>query len=75
VGYGSDTMLFRRVPWVVGLAFAGLVLSACEGDVSTKEGTGAACGPVACQVDEYCCDAACGLCVAEAVSCNDTCAE
>ncbi|MBM4359252.1 MAG: hypothetical protein FJ096_14210 [Deltaproteobacteria bacterium] len=68
-------MQSRRVPWVVGFAFAGLLLAACEGDVSINTGTGAPCGPLACEVNQYCCDAACGLCVAEAESCNDTCAE
>lgn len=52
-----------------------LVLAAC-GDDDAGEGeqlVGAVCGDVTCATDEYCCDAACGLCVEMDVACNMTC--
>lgn len=64
-----------RCGLVIGLAFVGLMLAACEGEVDAGEAGGAPCGPVTCGATEYCCDAACGLCVAEEVACTATCAE
>jgi hypothetical protein len=68
--------MMRRVAWVFGLAFAGLLGVGCEGDVEGGEvSVGIPCGPVECASTEYCCDASCGLCVAEEVACSDTCGE
>jgi hypothetical protein len=51
---------------------AGLFWGCADGE-SGDEGPGAPCGEVNCSGTEYCCDAACGLCVDEGVACTETC--
>jgi hypothetical protein len=67
----------RSVRWVsvVAVAFGCLLASACAGEVDTNAGPPAACGPVSCSGAEYCCDATCGLCVADEVACTAKCGE
>lgn len=73
---GYRRTMMRRVRWIVGLAVLGLLGAGCEGDVEGGEtAVGVPCGPVTCGTEEYCCDAACGLCVAEEVACSATCAD
>ena len=54
-------------------AFFSAFVPACSSDVEVTEGV--PCGPVTCGVAEYCCDAACGLCLEEEVACTETCPE
>ncbi len=59
--------------WLV-VAGAALATVACAEDGGEgDEGVAAKCGAVTCSTDEYCCDAACGLCVEMDVACNMTC--
>ena len=53
-----------------------VALCAC-GDSVVSEGNEAQakCGAVSCGVNEYCCDAACGLCIAEGVACTTSCGD
>jgi hypothetical protein len=47
----------------------------CGDEVSGTSGTeaGAKCGSATCGANEYCCDAACGLCMPAGVACTETC--
>jgi hypothetical protein len=61
----------------LGLVAVALLVTAC-GDDEGDGGSGpvdAECGDVTCASGEYCCDAACGLCVEMEVACNMTCEE
>ncbi|MBI4704074.1 MAG: hypothetical protein HY744_23440 [Deltaproteobacteria bacterium] len=52
-----------------------VLLAGCGGDVETTAppvpGELAACGPVACPGNQYCCDPACGRCVEQGVACPE----
>lgn len=53
-----------------------MAVAACGDDADEgQEAVEAQCGDVTCATDEYCCDAACGLCVENDVACNMTCEE
>ncbi len=68
--------LGRRRSWgAIGLALLVGAAVACgdgSGDTSGSA-NGAKCGSATCAADEYCCDAACGLCVPAQVACTETC--
>ena len=55
------------------MALVVVFLWGCADGESGDEGPGAPCGEVNCSGSEYCCDAACGLCVDEGVACTETC--
>jgi hypothetical protein len=63
----------RAMRWMV-LVWLACVFGCGDDETGTGEGSPAPCGPVSCTGTEYCCDAACGLCVPEGVACTDTCA-
>ena len=51
-----------------------LVLGGCGDEVVTAdEGPAVPCGEATCEASEYCCDAACGLCMPEGIACTETC--
>jgi hypothetical protein len=60
---------------ILGLGLVmGIVLGGCaEEVVGASEGGAVPCGSETCSDSEYCCDASCGLCVAEGLACTETC--
>ena len=68
-------MQFRRLLAVALFASASLFIVACA-DSETDDGEvgdPVPCGEVQCGGDQYCCDAACGLCAPMGVACTETC--
>jgi hypothetical protein len=46
---------------------------ACGEEVVVEEPAPVPCGPKSCTTVEYCCDAACGMCVEQGVVCTERC--
>ncbi len=63
----------RPARLAAGLWIGCIAAAACAGQVDDGKISGAQCGPTLCSDAEYCCDARCGLCVAQEVECRDTC--
>ncbi len=56
----------------VVLALMSLSVAGCSEDEDVDEGV-TQCGPAICSATQYCCDAACGLCIEQLVACTETC--
>jgi hypothetical protein len=61
-----------RLQGVVGLLGMAIIGIACASETE-EVSRGAPCGEVNCRQGEYCCDAACGLCIEAQVACILTC--